>query len=430
LNSFLDPKAEVGESSRRIYARVDSIESTSFAGDEEIVYLDGIDADWFDRKSDEGSFNASEPASPEEMEHARLSVLAIYMSDWPPALRKSIPGEIGQGAWLAIEQKSDGPVPAERFDGLFAVATATRLSITAVAKDLAKLLDKTFSLDNVADASELEIESVIKQCIDADFINVLDVGQGNACGLWKSDGGALLYFDLGGGVVANVNSFPKAKFRSLCISRNPPVVLSHWDWDHWSSALRFPAARQLQWLVPRQDLGPVHRAFAYQLDEENKLLVWPKTLPSKEIGGIRIEKCTGRSQNDSGLAMSVARTAQDGTIKRALLPGDADFSSIPSALSTSYDALIASHHGSSVSSINLMNPAQAKGVLAYSCGHGNSFGHPKLHALLGYMQAGWQPSFTLTTTQSRRKRPCHVGIELNGSPARSACTLCTPAFTK
>jgi hypothetical protein len=57
-----------------------------------------------------------------------------------------------------------------------------------------------------------------------------------------------MYADLGGGVIGHATSFP-ADFKRLCLTRSPTIVLSHWDWDHWSSAGRFPAAQTMTWIV-------------------------------------------------------------------------------------------------------------------------------------------------------------------------------------
>src|SRR5579871_3626379 len=65
---------------------------------------------------------------------------------------------------------------------------------------------------------------------------VYDVGQGNCNAILGGNHFThhpILYFDMGGGVLNNAHTYPNA-LGSLCGFMHPPVVLSHWDWDHWS----------------------------------------------------------------------------------------------------------------------------------------------------------------------------------------------------
>ncbi len=115
--------------------------------------------------------------------------------------------------------------------------------------------------------------------------------------------------------------------------------------------------------------------------------------------------------------------------KAVLLPGDADYKSIPAVLRhVRFNAMVASHHGSRLESIALVPASRSRGILVYSYGSGNSFGHPRLHAQLDYLNGGWRPENTLATTQSIRKRPCNIGIALTPeSPV--ICGKCEPRFT-
>jgi hypothetical protein len=70
--------------------------------------------------------------------------------------------------------------------------------------------------------------------------------RGSANAVLDLNGVPCMYADLGGGVIGHATSFP-ADFKRLCLT--PTIVLSHWDWDHWSSAGRFPAAQTMTWIV-------------------------------------------------------------------------------------------------------------------------------------------------------------------------------------
>jgi hypothetical protein len=120
-----------------------------------------------------------------------------------------------------------------------------------------------------------------------------------------------LYFDLGGAVNGNLGTFPP-ELRRFCFSTHPPVVLSHWDWDHWSSASRDPRAQAETWIVPRQGaakgLGPVHRTLLARLLQRGRVLVWPQGLRALRVAAYELLACTGTTRNDGGLALAFERT--------------------------------------------------------------------------------------------------------------------------
>lgn len=163
-----------------------------------------------------------------------------------------------------------------------------------------------------------------------EWVAVYDVGQGNANGICDGAETPLIYFDLGGGVTQNAATFPTA-LTDFCYARKPPVVLSHWDWDHWSAGARFNAASKLKWIVPNQWLGGVHATFAAGLYAAGNLLVWPAGLDSISVGQVTILKYSGRGKgrNHTGLAIEVAGPNGQPPI---LLAGDARYSAIPGSL--------------------------------------------------------------------------------------------------
>lgn len=172
------------------------------------------------------------------------------------------------------------------------------------------------------------------------------------------------------------------------MSYEPPVILSHWDTDHWVSATsgRFPKALGRKWLVPRQKLGPSHLSLARKLNSKGNLLIWPhgiKFLPIKGIG--EIFKCEGKSLNNSGLGLL---TTFDN--KRILLPGDADYKYIDRKFLVGLDGLVSTHHGAKTSGIAYPTPKTYPNTnCVYSIGQKNSYKHPKLVSLRGHKSVGW-----------------------------------------
>ena len=162
----------------------------------------------------------------------------------------------------------------------------------------------------------------------------------------------------------------------------------HWDWDHWSSAARFPQSQNLTWIVPLQKPGVAHSAMALNIVRQGRLLVWPKHLRRVRAGQVRVEKCTGKSgRNNTGLAMLVDGPRGQPPI---LLTGDAGYSAIPSGRDECL-SIVASHHGADMKSKRtpqcLRDPASR---IAYSYGPDNSFRHPRDCTYTRHHAKGWQ----------------------------------------
>ena len=171
------------------------------------------------------------------------------------------------------------------------------------------------------------------------MVGIYDVGQGSCAGLLVS-GSPRLYVDFGGGVLGNARTFPPA-LTSFCFAADPVIVLSHWDWDHWSSAYRDPRALAKTWIVPRQSpVGHVHRAFMLDVPENGgRLVVWPRG-GRLDRNALRIEACTGSTRNGSGLAL-VVHPPEGRPGNSILLPGDADLANIPSVQArTPFDSIV------------------------------------------------------------------------------------------
>ena len=222
-------------------------------------------------------------------------------------------------------------------------------------------------------------------CVDADWFDAAapEVGWLGEAAVGEELGERIsivptLYFDVGGGTTANARTYP-ATMRRFCVSADPPVVLSHWDWDHWSSALRDRRLLDRRWIVPRHDgqLGAVHTRLLGELHQRGRLLVWPRGLPSAAGDGILVEQCAGSpsDRNNSGLALVIAgRTNDEGA--RMLFPGDAAYGHVPSA-GGELTSLAVPHHGGRTPSSQVPRPDGARpGRAVFSYGAGNCYWHP------------------------------------------------------
>jgi beta-lactamase superfamily II metal-dependent hydrolase len=413
-NRILRTDSEGGEAPRRAYARVDSVERMGIEQGEVLAYLDAVDASWFDEQPADRPFG-------EASRHMPASVFS-----WAADDSETLAWELPQpGSWLEVNRdEATSSVSLQHFSSLFADPIDVRASLRPIAPDLSIRLNRAFSLADVQEATPDEIRDAMVLRSDGPYITVLDVGQGGA--IEVEGDGRCVYFDFGGGVLGNQRTFPKRFLSKECVPGNATVVLSHWDWDHWSSAMRLPhIAFDWNWIVPRQPLGAVHRAFAWELIARNRLRIWPDDVAHVESDALSVERCIGTTQNDSGLAMTVFRRKPFRTRRRVLLPGDAEYDAIPSlAARRTFDAAVVSHHGSQLESIEKLRGHKSRGVLVYSYGSGNLYGHPRLHAQLSYLRSGWHPDRTLATTQSTRRRPCNIGINLGKSRSRYRCGLC------
>jgi hypothetical protein len=190
------------------------------------------------------------------------------------------------------------------------------------------------------------------------------------------------------------------------------IILSHWDWDHWSSAYRYDEALSVQWLCPPVPMKPIQQAFAADLYIRGSLILWDHTWPAElREGCVRIERCTGKTSNDSGLAVTLFAGLK--SQRNCLLPGDAAYAHIPSVLSgTAFNALCMTHHGGRLHSP--VYPAVKRGgASALSVGPRNTYKHPLFQTLTWHSEKGWKFP---TCTGFSGQRPCHVLLPWGKQP--------------
>jgi hypothetical protein len=225
-------------------------------------------------------------------------------------------------------------------------------------------------------------------------IRVFDVGQGDCIGLRDQDERIFCYIDYGGlcdhpdkGDPANT----AARLPVGAADEAATIVLTHWDKDHFWSASKNAAAREVPWLVPRQHVSPRTAQFASRLPHA---VCWPESLQDRPetfyIGRnfeLQIRKCAPfdaqqpqQDRNLSGLAVTLVKRERDGPDQVMILPGDCPFDRIPRLPRGRIVAVVAYHHGSAT----YWTPATAQVLVnggrhlrwIYSFGI-NSHGHPR-----------------------------------------------------
>ncbi|CAK9888803.1 MULTISPECIES: hypothetical protein [Pseudomonas] len=282
------------------------------------------------------------------------------------------------------------------------------------------------------------LEAAASQAGQSRWVVAYDVGQGNANALVDNSGHPCLFFDLGWPTRPNTRTRPSPRpallaAESCCRSSRftAPVVLSHWDFDHWAYAvsnmnysnrnkaanIRFdPNAMNRPWIIPRppvrlrgKGLGPTHLRFIAQLRQR---LVWPNRLRRVAFSaGVITRTDPARDphdRNNQGLAWFVMQNTS--CPLATLLPGDIEYSKLHwPTFTPELVSLVASHHGGWAG----MPPAATKFAPAHltlSVGHDNVHSHPSAAAIGNHWFMGWpDPLFT-------SNRPTSPGSPLtNGS---------------
>ncbi|GGA40172.1 hypothetical protein [Dyella nitratireducens] len=232
-------------------------------------------------------------------------------------------------------------------------------------------------------------------------VRVFDVGQGDCIGLRDQNDEVCCYVDYGGNEYHPDQSNPSRTASRLPVqagSHYVPVILTHWDKDHyWSANKKNPAAQKCEWLVPRQLVSPQATRFAAKLANAK---CWPESIGDQAVSfavgtddEVEIRKCATfpanaqkEDRNHSGLAINLKRQPSGGTATHMLLPGDCAFDRIPNLpAKLSLRAIVAYHHGASTdwcaATEQTLANAYSPYVMAYSYGtHSpgkkNHYGHP------------------------------------------------------
>jgi hypothetical protein len=409
--------AEPEKTPQRLYAVLDQIEIG--ADGVHLLTFGALDADWLDERADElAAYAAAENFDPvfnpmplfileislstdAVVELGHRGVRPLTADSQRPSGHAELPAALFRTAlslerrWtsLALGTGAGGSLYKNLFGDAVPVALA---SIDDAAFATRQLLIAVDPLKNLPDANEPQIRAALASIGGAssvDGIVVYDVGQGGANGL-TSGGRVEAYFDFGGGVTSHRGTFPPSLQHFCFCTQTPPIVLSHWDHDHWSSEGRDTRSHATTWIVPRQSWrrskrSQHHNALIASIRRHGTLHIWPSSLSSVTIGQCRIIKCTGTTKNTSGLAMEVHPPAGVPGFPM-LLPADAGYDDIPACHAASYDAIACPHHGGrSTYSVVPARPPGAYPRLAYSYGLGNSHKHPLPNTQQDHHRAGW-----------------------------------------
>ena len=303
---------------------------------------------------------------------------------------------------------SEDEIPLQIHANLYQPGFDARLTeIQRTSEKTSAQLRKAVSTAHISSASESEIDSALAKSGTVEWAVVYDVGQGNAIGLCGSSGSVEMYFEFGGGVLGNWWTFPRP-LTDFCFSTQPSIILSHWDFDHWSSANRDATSLKSTWIAPRQPVGPSHLALMNSIIGVGKLLLVPPNLTARWRGQFYLELCTGKGRNHSGLALTFSQRP-DGNGERMLFPGDAYYTYIASFRPNDYVSVVAPHHGANMPySTTPHCLGQPHSRLVYSYGQGNTYNHPSQITQKNHDANGWHDRAVTTGASSYEVRETAV----------------------
>lgn len=428
----------------RTYGRLDHLQWPGPGATDALLAFDLVDADWVDRQGRrDPRFDLDHPRLLADawhdwwsglntmrprinpFEHAPLFRMEVELpanSSWfdfplmpDPRDRGMHQAMLGalEAQWFEFELDriaQPGAFAAVVYPGLFAnpIAAFTKGKMPSVKKGRA--LSGIFSLANLPKISTAGLGSLLSQ-VGADLLAVYDVGQGNANALLAPHTVPTplptLYYDLGAGIYRNKHTtpFPLA----FCFTSSPPIVLSHWDADHWAGTYAtmvggiYPALHR-QWIAPDQQVGPVHTAFAYDVvcaGGSVHLYVGSAghvgLVPLPKGRALKFTTGTGGDRNGTGIVIAVDNaTASDPC--SWILTGDCDYQHFMNALVPLPPvAMVAPHHGADLdpaSPVPGLANARRYCRLVYSFGSGNLHGktrvqHPTMQGVTLHAGAGW-----------------------------------------
>lgn len=367
--------------------------------------------------------------------------------------------------WWAVEvddqPSKEGGIPAT-FVSLVAGGNEQNfrkfriVGIRPAEEEQTQKLGRFFSANGFKSCKAEQIEHILSaacQELEALHVAVYDMGQANCNAIVDDYEHPRLFFDLGWPIQINSKTAPHSRPLLFNWEKRKggafkaPVILSHWDWDHWAYALHTwkydhskkaanivwnDEALERQWLIPRpskeQKLGPSHWAlfiklYTTRLGRKRVLNLWPNSALKIDFKFGSIVRCTPKSgsigdRNNSGLALYVREMPLEHwqvwsllgiPTELILLPGDADFSSIPrlaqfesnskTQANEALVGLVASHHGGKVNVYAIPETTIPQAKLAISSGKGNAYKHPNQQAILNYKYKGWS---VVVSTENRK----------------------------
>lgn len=382
---------------------------------------------------------------------------------------------VAEGAWFALTVRSE----PSGVDGEFA---ATTLSLGpdggddglplwwSVDSAVPPSRGELATLRRLAEVDDVEpeiLDSPERRGRDAAAVAVYDVGQGSFSAIVDEFEHPVMFIDLGWPLPGlNSKSCPVIPtfdpFVFDCEERPAPVVLSHFDWDHWgyawlsgravwdstTGAWKNPViyrqrALARPWLVrrpklKRHELGASHIHFIQKLrstllpDNTRALKIYPGRRSSIPYGPATVIRCSsawskrkGSSflRNNEGLAVHLSNNELDDDKRQVLYCGDAEFGSIALKYRTELTGVVAPHHGGKIEIGDMPTPAAIgiNRVMAVSTFTGCYPSVPHAGVEKAALAKGWSWEMTETRNRCPRGHCVRGNLHLPLAPSLVRC---------
>lgn len=444
---FADQEGDLPELPRRVYARVSLDDETTDGL--RIVSFEGMESDSFD----EAVSRLREPA----MSDAPLS-RALYEDGFDPriicfeaemhgedAMRFLSPSWDWVSLHVSMEKESADDIPASAFLSLFGQPVRVYMQrVQPVPRRKKRTLQKFIAPIRPslgAAAAKRLLASLLSRAVFNTW-HVIDVGQGSA-NAFGSEGRVYLFHDIGCGVKGNAKTRPNRRATRRC--GRAPIILSHWDEDHWAGALHFAPVSdpnfflRRSWFAPNDPTrGPLHWSFERSiLTARGTVITLP--IPRGRMWGFRsgcgksvtLIRGTGTKRNDSCIALEIEGESGGCELeaRRWLSTADLDYAFHP-ALHRTYTGLTAPHHGAKPKKRHPTPPIPSRcyARLAYSFGRGNQYRHPTAASRRAHAPWGTVLGSRVFDTAAPQGR-ADIAIGWNAPPSRTAAALrCFPCW--
>lgn len=400
---------------RRAFARMDDIEPIAPRDDDSLTFiLDAVDADWKGFESGEDfdldkestivrieerwkrRFSGDQDTDPDTYDRVpvyRLEFTLPRGHRWFELVPRT------EEPWVALEltdNKTDVPVAV--YGGLFAPPVPAFLHSPPTAAVPSKTLNAIFDMNSWPDASAAELTGTLVPRCELEALVCFDVGQGLASALVCKCGMPIYYFDVGCGSGRNTPTAPQRI--DFCTCEQPPIILSHWDTDHWAGAKMQHLLHASHWIVPRQTISTSHVLHANDILKAGGtiLVVGHGAAPITWSSGLQdydLSRCTGTGRNGTGLALVVKDQASN---REWVLTGDAGYNLLAQPKPGDISAMVVPHHGADMGpgSIPFRRSGASYARLLYSFGPNNGHGpnnppvrHPVTAAVAAHTNASW-----------------------------------------
>lgn len=428
MNRYFIDKEWRRDFPRRAFARMDDIEPIAPKKDDPLTFsLDAVDADWegFGRGKDfsladestigrinerwRRGFAGDQDTGPDPYDEVPVYRLEFTL---PPGHNwfESVPRT--EEPWVELvltDEVTDVPVAV--YGGLFAPAVPAFLHSSPTAAVPSATLNALFDMDTWPDASSAELDAALIPHCELEALVCFDIGQGLASALVCKCGFPIYYFDVGCGSGRNTPTAPTRV--DFCTCDRPPIILSHWDTDHWAGAKKQHSLHARQWIVPRQSISTSHVLHGNDiLKAGGQILVVRHGAPpitwSSGLQNYDLRRCTGTGRNGSGLALVVKDLPSN---REWVLTGDAAYDLLAQPTPADVSAMVVPHHGADMgpSSIPFSRSTASYARLLYSFGPNNGHGpnsppvrHPVTAAVTAHIGGRWGHGSWLPPTPATR----------------------------